>query len=323
MFLEPNVLPNRSLNTLPLQVLTFCLLWSSAFAAAKLTLAYCPPFLLLSSRFLLAGLVMLAALAMQRGDWRMSRRDLLVFALLGLANNAVYLGLNYLGMERISAGLTAIIASANPVLTALLAAAFLSEPMTWRKAVGLMLGVGGVVFIVHSRISGRFDDPVGIAFTIGGLLSLVTGTILFKRMAPSGGLWLGNAVQNIAAGLALLPLALTLEHVGDIVPDWRLAAGFAYTALVVSVFGYLLWFHLLRLCGASGASAYHFLVPPLGVLFGWLLLDERVEPADLLGILPVVIGIYLVTRGGQSIGVARPVLHAASLGSSHQQQIRM
>src|SRR5262245_26256469 len=69
-------------NTLPLQVLTFCLLWSSAFAAAKLTLAYCPPFLLLSCRFLLAGLVMLAALAMQRGDWRMRRRDLLVFALL-------------------------------------------------------------------------------------------------------------------------------------------------------------------------------------------------------------------------------------------------
>src|SRR5262249_31269216 len=157
------------------------------------------------------------------------------------------------------AGLTAIIASANPVLTAVLAAAFLGEPMTWRKAVGLLLGVGGVAFIVQSRISGKIDDPVGIAFTVAGLFSLVGGTILFKWLAPKSDLWLGNAVQNLAAGLALLPPALLFERFSDVVPDWRLAAGFAYSALLVSVFGYLLWFHLLRARGASGASAYHFL----------------------------------------------------------------
>jgi len=285
---------------LPLMVATFCLLWSSAFAAAKLTLIYCPPFLLLSTRFLLAGVVMLAALAMARRGWRMTGRDVIVFAVLGLANNALYLGLNYLGMQRMSAGLTAIIASANPVLTAVLAAAFLREPMTWRKAAGLLLGVGGVAFIVQSRISGKIDDPIGIAFTIAGLFSLVAGTILFKWLAPKGDLWLGNAVQNVTAGLALLPLAMMLERFSDIVPDWRLVAGFAYCALLVSVFGYLLWFHLLRACGASGASAFHFLMPPLGVLFGWLLLGERVEPIDLLGIVPVALGIYLVTRTGKT-----------------------
>jgi drug/metabolite transporter (DMT)-like permease len=92
-----------------------------------------------------------------------ARRDLIVFAVLGIANNAVYLGLNYVGMQTTSAGVTAIISSANPVLTALLAAFFLSEPLTWRKAAGLLLGVGGVVFIVQSRISGKLEDPVGIA----------------------------------------------------------------------------------------------------------------------------------------------------------------
>jgi drug/metabolite transporter (DMT)-like permease len=296
----------RCVNTLPVQIATFCLLWSSAFAAAKLTLLYCPPFMLLSARFLLAGAVMLAVLAMARREWRMTGRDLIVFAVLGLANNAIYLGLNYLGMQRMSAGLTAIIASANPVLTAVLAAAFLREPMTWRKALGLLLGVGGVAFIVQSRISGKVDDPVGIALTVGGLISLVAGTILFKWLAPKSDLWLGNAVQNLAAGLALLPLALMFERFSDVVPDWRLITGFAYSALLVSVFGYLLWFHLLRTCGATGASAYHFLMPPLGVLFGWLLLGERVEPIDLLGILPVVLGIYLVTRADNAVGSARP-----------------
>ena len=61
----------------------------------------------------------------------------------------------------------------------------------------------------------------------------------------------------------------------------------------------MLWFHLLTVSGATAASSYHFLMPPLGVLFGWLLLGERVAWPDLLGILPVAIGIYLVTRPGR------------------------
>ena len=65
--------------------------------------------------------------------------------------------------------------------------------------------------------------------------------------------------------------------------------------LLVSVFAYLLWFHLLTVSGATAASSYHFMMPPLGMLFGWLLLGEHVAPTDLAGIVPVAIGIYLVT----------------------------
>jgi drug/metabolite transporter (DMT)-like permease len=318
MSLEPPVTVSRRFTALPFLILTFCLLWSSAFAAAKLTLAYAPPLLLLAARFLVAAAVMFAVLAWRRGQWRMSARDFVVFAVLGLANNAVYLGLNYIGMQSASAGITAIIASANPVLTVLLAALFLNEPISWRKSIGLLLGVGGVIFIVQSRISGRLEDPIGIVCTTAGLISLVGGTILFKRLAPNGGLWAGNAIQNLTAGVVLLPLALTFERIGDVVPDWRLFAGFAYLALMVSVFAYLLWFYLLRACGATGASAYHFLMPPLGVLFGWLLLGERLEPIDLLGILPVALGIYLVTRTGKAVqrerlGATSTVISGAAL----------
>ena len=87
---------------------------------------------------------------------------------------------------------------------------------------------------------------------------------------------------------------------GDIVPGWRLLAALAYTALPVSILAYLLWFHLLDVSGATGASAYHFLMPPLGLLFGWLLLGEHVALADLAGIVPVALGIYLVTRPAAS-----------------------
>ena len=173
----------------PLLVGTFCILWSSAFSVTKLALADCPPLLLLTARFLIAGLVMLGAAALGgMKTWRgLARRDLVVFAVLGIANNALYLGLNYVGMRSISSGLSALIVSANPVLTALFAAIFLDERLTWRKAAGLVLGVAGIAFVVEGRMSSGWDSPVGILFTIGALVSLVGGTILFTWLAPKGG----------------------------------------------------------------------------------------------------------------------------------------
>jgi drug/metabolite transporter (DMT)-like permease len=103
-------------------------------------------------------------------------------------------------------------------------------------------------------------------------------------------------VQNLAGGLALVPFAFTLESIREVVPSWRLIVALGYCALLVSIIDYLLWFYLLNTSGATTASAYHFLMPPLGMLFGWLLISERIALADLIGIVPVALGIYLVTR---------------------------
>ena len=131
---------------------------------------------------------------------------------------------------------------------------------------------------------------------LASLASIVVGTILFKVLAPKGSLWVGNGVQNLAAGLVLLPIAFTVSDVGEIVPSARLLGAFAFLVFGGSILAYLLWFHLLKVCGATAASAYHFLMPPLGMLFAFLVLGEHVEFRDLLGIVPVALGIYLVTR---------------------------
>jgi len=139
------------------------------------------------------------------------------------------------------------------------------------------------------------SDAQGL-FTLASLASIVAGTILFKLLAPKGSLWIGNGVQNLSAGVVLLPFAFTLADVGDIVPSARLLGAFAFLTLGGSILAYLLWFHLLKVCGATAASAYHFLMPPLGMLFAWMVLGEHIEVRDLLGIIPVALGIYLVTR---------------------------
>ena len=94
----------------------------------------------------------------------------------------------------------------------------------------------------------------------------------------------------------LTPIALTFADIHAIEFTPGLAGAFAFLVLGGSILAYLLWFHLLKVCGATAASAYHFLMPPLGMLFAFLVLGEHVEVRDLLGIVPVALGIYLVTR---------------------------
>jgi drug/metabolite transporter (DMT)-like permease len=283
-------------SALPVTIALFCLLWSFAFIAGKVGVTYCPPLILLAARFSLAGLIIFAISAVRREAWEFSWRDILVFALLGLANNALYLGLGYTGLKTVSAGLGGLIVSANPVFTAVFAALLLNEQLTWRKISGLVLGIVGVGLIVWHRMAVGTDSLHGILFTFASLASIVAGTILFKLLAPKGSLWIGNGVQNIAAGIVLIPFALTLSSVDDIVPNWQLLSSFAFLTFGGSVLAYVIWFHLLRVCGATAASAYHFLMPPLAMVFAWIVLGEHVAFRDLLGIVPVALGIYLVTR---------------------------
>jgi drug/metabolite transporter (DMT)-like permease len=280
----------------PVRIGAFCALWASGFSVSKIAFADCPPLLLLTMRLLFAGAIMFGVAAVSGMPLQLSRRKVLIFAALGIATPAAYLGLSNIGLRSVSSGLGNLIISANPIVTSLLAVPFLGEKMSGRKAAGLLLGAFGVLFVVAHRLGDGIDHPIGVAFTVAALASMVCGTVAFKKFAPKNELWIGTAVQSLAAGSALMPVALIFEQVADIRPSWRLILALGYLALFVSVLAYVLWFRLLTDLGATKASSYHFLMPPLGLLYGWQLLGEPVAFSDLIGIVPVAAGIYLVTR---------------------------
>jgi drug/metabolite transporter (DMT)-like permease len=297
MSLAPSVPASRpATNWFPLEITLFCLIWSFAFVAGKIGVAYCPPLLLLAARFSLAGVLILAIQAIRRESWQMNWRDAAVFAIIGIANNALYLGLGYTGLKTVSAGLGGLIISANPVFTAIFAALVLGETLTLRKVLGLSLGIIGVTMIVWHRMSVGTDHLSGIIYTLAALASLVAGTILFKQLAPKGSLWIGNGIQNLSAGIVLWPFALTFSDIHAVVPNVQLLWVFVFLVFCASILAYMIWFRLLQTRGAMAASAYHFVMPPLAMVFAWIVLGEQVAPQDLLGVIPVAIGVYLVTR---------------------------
>ncbi len=149
-------------NLLPFCIAALCILWSFAFVAGKVGVTDCPPLILLSGRFLVAGLLIFGLSFLRRDRWLLSPRDIGVFAILGVVNNALYLGLGYIGLQSVSAGLGGLIISANPIFTAILAAILLGEALTWQKVGGLVLGIVGVALIVAHRLSIGSDGLRGV-----------------------------------------------------------------------------------------------------------------------------------------------------------------
>lgn len=277
-------------------IAAFCFLWSSAFAAAKIAVRDCPPLTLLTIRFLIAGALMLGVAAAS-GRWsRPGARDLAALVLLGVLNNAAYLGLSWSGMTTVSSAFTAVLISTNPLLIGVLAGPVLGERLGWRKMFGLCLGLAGVALVLRSRLSGMQEDLHGTLLVTGGLVALVAGTLLYKRLKPSTGLWMATGIQSLAGAVALMPVTLLHESLGDARMTASLFWSMAYMIVAVSIGGYYLWFMILGRASATAASALHFLMPPLGLLFGWVVLRESVSWLDLLGIVPIAFGIWLATR---------------------------
>ena len=275
-------------------VLLFVVAWASGFTAAKIALTTCPPALFGGIRFLITGAALLSYAAW-RGDLGRSV-PWGKLAILGLLNQAGYQGLAWQGMGTVSAGLATIIASLNPILIAVLAAPVLGERLHWRKVMGLLIGFAGAVFVVRSRIVVGHEDAGGVLLVTGALACLVVGTVAFKWVAPNTTLPVAVGVQTLTAGAFLLSLGTLFENSNAA----RIGATFwlvmAWCVVVMSIGALLLWFWLLRNGSASSASALHFLIPPIGLAMSWLVLGERISPSDLLGIVPVALGIWLATR---------------------------
>jgi len=107
----------------------------------------------------------LAALA-TRAPFPQGRAAWVKVAAIGFSTNVVYLALLYVSLRHLSAGMSAIIASTNPLVLALLAPILLHESLGWRKLAGLLIGFGGVVFLMVARAGLPTEMPRDEALSI-------------------------------------------------------------------------------------------------------------------------------------------------------------
>lgn len=279
-----------------LLALVFCHLWSGAFVAVKVGLVSSPPLFLMASRFVVAGAVLLVWARLTGRPMPARRDEWGRIAVLGLLNNAIYLGLTAIALRDLSAGMGAILASTNPLMLALVAPWFVGERWTGRKVAGLLIAFGGVVWVMSSRV-GPDNRPGAMALLVLSITFLVAGTILFKRIRPDQDLIVLNAGQLFVAGVVLIVPSVLLEPLGSVRLTPSFVATQVYLIAGVSWVGMGIWFWLLRHGDATRASAWFFLNPVIGVFLGAALLGEPLRAQDFIGAATVALGIHFVQRG--------------------------
>jgi drug/metabolite transporter (DMT)-like permease len=276
----------------------FVLLWSTGFVGAKYGLPYAPPFAFLALRLAIAA-VLLAALAAGLRSARMpARAQYGHAAVAGLLLHAGYLGGVFYGISLgVPAGVSAVVVSLQPVLTAVLATGVLGERPTARQWLGLTLGLAGVALVVGPGVlDAGSAEPLPVAGLVACVVALVSGTlgtVWQKRHGDGIPLVWGTTVQYAAAATLLLAVALATE---DISIRWtaEFVAALVWLVLFLSIGAILLLLLLLRRGTAAGVSSLYYLVPPATAVEAYFLFGERVTGLSLAGIGVTALGVALV-----------------------------
>jgi drug/metabolite transporter (DMT)-like permease len=257
-----------------------------------------PPFVGAGLRFLVAGLIMLAAVAVLRGRvaLRMTRAELLTGSLVGVLLLLGGNGLVALGEQRVPSGLAALLVACVPLWIVVLRTALGDRPGLATTA-GILLGLAGVAILLLPGGSlggtGR-----GHAFLIVlAALSWAAGSLLAtRRPVPRDPLAL-TTVEMLAGGVALWLAALPLGEWSDFSPAQVHASAWIATAYLI-VFGSLVAFtayvYLLGAAPVSLVSTYAYVNPTIAVLLGVVIAHERLTLATVLGALVIVAAVAVV-----------------------------
>ncbi|PVA10786.1 EamA family transporter [Pelagivirga sediminicola] len=271
----------------------FSLMWSSAFTSARIIVTYAPPISSLALRFIISGLLGVLIARLLGQTWRLTRPQLRACIILGICQNALYLGLYFVAMQTIEASLAVIIASTMPLLVALASWIFLGERMAPLAVSGLLAGFVGVALIMGTRFSGGVD-PFGLTLCIIGAVALTVATLSVRGATSGGNFMMIVGLQMLIGGAALTVAAVLGTEQLVIDWNWKLLAAFAWTTLIPGLAATLLWFKLVQRISATRAATFHFLNPFLGVVAAALILNEKLHTTDLIGVAVIMAGILAV-----------------------------
>ena len=267
-------------------------MWSSAFTSAKIIVSSAPPLSALSLRFLVSGLLAIGIGWLLGQSLKLTSSQWKATVIFGICQNSIYLGLNFIAVQRIEASVAAIIASTMPLIVAFLGWIIFRDRLKPLAIFGLVLGFIGVLIIMNTRIQ-NINDLGAISLCVLGAISLAIATLSVKNATSGGNLWIIVGYQMIIGSIALLPFALLLEEI-NIAWSFKLIIAFFYTTLIPGLLATWVWFVLVSKVGAVKGATYHFLNPFFGVLIAYIILKESIGLSDYIGVIVVSVGIIIV-----------------------------
>lgn len=276
-----------------LALLTVYLVWGSTYLGIHLALAAFPPFLLMGSRFVVAGAI-LFCWSVLRGARLPSRSQWLAAGVIGMLLLGGGMGLTAVAQQSVSSGMTAAFIACSPLVYALWAGLFGDWPSP-REWVGVLLGFGGAALLAAG--GDMSAQPIGIVALMVAILCWTLGSILsLKKLALAPGA-MGFASEMLLGGAFLLLLAMWRgEHLAPVITLQAWGA-WVYLVLAGSLGAFSAYMYLLPRVSPALVSSYAYVNPVIAVALGALVGGESVSRRALLAIAIILGSVILMTFG--------------------------
>jgi O-acetylserine/cysteine efflux transporter len=276
--------------TLPMigALLAVTVVWGFNFAVVKAGLSVMPPIAFVALRFAVVGLMLL--------PWmRWPQRRFFDLVLLSVILGVVHFSLMFTGMHGLDVATASIAIQLQVPFAAILAAIFFKETLHWRRLTGMAIAFAGVVLIAgEPRLSGNL---LPLFLVIAAACTWASAAIQIKRIGDEVDVLALNGWMALLAApqLALLSWAVEDGQLTAIAAaDWRLWLSVAFQALLVTIFGYSVWYRLMRRFSVNQVMPFTLLVPLFGVLSGVIFFRDQLTLLMLIGGLCTIVGVAII-----------------------------
>lgn len=270
--------------------------WGSTYLAIRVSVEDMPPLLMAGGRFLVAGVIVSAVLAVRHGPrvLRVRPLELRGAAVVGILLLAGGNGGVVLGERTVPSGLAALLVATVPLWVVLLrrGTGDLPRALTWA---GVLLGFGGLVVLVLPGDHGG-GGVAGVAFVLGAAACWTVGSFMSQRMAMPANPFVGSVWEMLLGGAVLVVLGILRGERPGPLDSYASESWLAFAYLIVfgSLVAYTAYVWLLQNASLSLVATYAYVNPVVAVLLGALILDESVSLPIVVGGAIVVVGVALV-----------------------------
>ncbi|MDA8231333.1 MAG: DMT family transporter [Magnetospirillum sp.] len=307
-----------------LELTCSALFWGLTFNAAKLTVGAVPPMTTAALRFLVAaGLMLVLLLSMERNWGPRVRRNWLAFLAMAVAGVVGFNTFFFFGMQYTSPTNGALIMATNPLVTALIAALFLGEPISHNHKVGTAISFVGVAILILSGASHRLSQVnIGDLLVIGGNVSMALYSVLNKRFVKESSPLITTAATTIAGAVILWSVARTMDPPTAVTAlPWQTYAAILFMGAFGSVLAYIFWNRGIRAIGVADTAIFFHLVPVFTVL-GSFVLGQTVTLTQIGAGMVVIFGVMISSGALKKLLTAiapRPVAAPAEITPASDQ----
>jgi drug/metabolite transporter (DMT)-like permease len=288
-----------------LLLLLLSAMWGGSFLLIKIAVSSLPPLWVAALRIAVGGLALLLVLRLRGLGLPRGRRVWARLAFIGILGNLAPFTLIGWGELQVATGLAAILMAMVPLMVMVIAHFRVpDEPLTPGKIAGIALGIAGVVVLIGPAALSGMGSHVAAELAILAATACYAASALAGRGLPPLTADAASAAMLLIAAPVGLIAAAVVDPPGSFAPQLQSLLAVGLLGLACTGLGYVLFFRILTGAGAGFASMNNFLVPPFGVLYGGLVLGERLPPSALAAMALILAGLLALRWRGQ-----RPTSH--------------